>query len=790
MSQYPTGQMGPTSAVRQRRVSGDDPRVGQTESLGVFGVTPTMAIDDQGVSSARALMAALGVVDRSLAISAQEVERQRANAEREASENERIFRGIGAERTIEVGPQLLEDVRTGKVRPNEGEDYAAFADRVIRERAALPDDDAATPIAIDEMRKRLSTGIQNEAIRLVGTESEQQRKEMTSLIVSGSVGKSADELRAAIAELRTLNPDASEEALRDTVAVASLQAAALQGNEAAFNEAASLLPENSIERLKARNTLDTTIERQQRQREDAFNTEVAGLYVDLESGNASYEQIRQTIMAARGRVKNDAVIDRELQQLASRERQDLANAYRTALDIENRRLVGEMEGEIATKAIDAFNTGGLANLRDSDLVRTKTVTINGQEVQIEQKITREDAIRVTTERAFAQIDALGLDPEIARDQKIGFLSMNGVAYEPWKRTIEAGYVSNIQSLRARTMSGEKVTELPRSVVDGYTLWKEMDASNPQLLAMHGNEESLRFYRLMDTASKYMTSGDINQAGIMAATTTGRRAFGSISDEMVRKESDWFTGVENENDIGAEIRDLASLMLGSGFAPDPTTAIKEASKQVKASHKKVGGVWVNMSNRNLAPDFEQAADFYLDGWATANGETNDIDRKQITLYPANGSDYYIWDKRGNNALGLVTANDLAIATEQRREQLRQEIANPSLGTMVGRSVGRGLVRGGISALPGNPNPDAVLAGAREVAGTLRDDEFMGALGSAGYRARGMATPGETLEGIGTVRQMAGAAVSAGKVAVKAKVRSWYEQRPGETAKQYTERTGRK
>lgn len=756
MSQYPTGQIGPTSAVRQRRVSDNDPRVGQTESLGVFGVTPTTTIDDRSVNSARALMAALGVVDRSLAISAQEVERQKAMAEREATENERMFRGVGAERTIEVGPQLLEDVRTGKVRPNEGEDYAAFADRVIRERAALPDDDAATPIAIDEMRKRLSTGLQNEAIRLANDETERQRKEMSSLIVSGAAGKGADELRAAIAELRTINPDASEEALRDTVATASLQVAALQGDQTAFNEAASLLPENSIEILRNRNTLETTLDRRQRQLEDDFNTEIAGLYVDLESGNASYEQVRQRIMASRDKIKNDAVIDRELQQLASREQQDMVNAYRTALDIENRRLVNEMELEIGTRAVDAFNTGGLANLKDSDLERTKVVTINGQEVQIEQKISREDAIRVTTERAFAQIDALGLDPEIARDQKIGFLSMNGVAYEPWKRTIEAGYVSNIQSLRARTMNGEKVTELPKSVVDGYTLWKEMDASNPQLLAMHGNEESLRFYRLMSVAEKYSAQGDVNRAGIMAATTTGRRAFGSISDEMIRKETDWFTGVENENDIGAEIRDLASLMLGSGFAPDAPMAIKEASKQVKASHKKVGGAWVNMSNRNLAPDFEQAADLYLDGWAATNGEANDIDRKHITLYPASGSDFYVWDKRGNNALALVTANDLAIASEQRREQARREIEAQQAESLAEAQFLAGLSQ---------PQREAM-----QLAKT--------------YGRAGLAREKRTVAQINAVGDAIGSVGS-----VFATRQSWYEKRPGETDRDYRNRTRR-
>lgn len=763
MSRLPIeGQVGPASSVRSRR-GFETPRVGQTESLGVFGITPMPVIESQGLKDAQALMKALGVVDRSLAVSAAEMDRQRALAEQEARENERVYRGLGAERALEIGPQLLDDVRTGKVAPAEGEDMAAFADRLIRERAALPDDDQSSPIQFSELRERLSGGIQNEAIRRRTIQTEMAKEELTNLTVSGAAGKDAASLREAASEVRRLNPELSEQAAIERVAVQSLGYAALQGDRVAFEEAASLLPENSVERLKYRNELNRTLDARQREAENAFNTRIAGLYVDIENGEASYEQVRETILSSRGTV-SDASIDRELQQWNARTAAELRLQQQLALDLEDSRdseAVIEAWTDLASRA---YETRGFARLPDS----IEWTNSAGET----QKLTRSEIIEEASERRFAQIDAMGLPPERAIAEKTGFLADNGVKYEPWARVMQAGYYANIQAFTAAKKNGERVTELPANMRDGYATWKMVNANNPAVANMHVDEKAGRLYSMAALAEQYVDKGQPEAALLRAVNATGNRPVGAISDKAVMERASWVGDTFNAQDTLAQVRDVADLYLGSGVVPDVETAIKKASETVRAAHRKINGSWVNISNRNVPPNIEQIADFAAKDYAAQYGESEGITAKNITLKP--GSTPGTWemiDKRTmlpveQAAWRVITDAQLAEIDLRRQDAVQAEIAARQAAIPARQAAQRDALAGAIEASVTPVGMDGLASQvlrpgtqAGLLAGSVLGKKF-----SAKY-----------------VRPVGEAFVN---------LQSWYERRAGETDEQYRLRTRRR
>ena len=770
MSQLPlTGQSGPMSGIRVREpaaIAGSTiPRIGRTESLDVFGVPPLPMVE-RGSQQAQALMRALGMADLALSRSAEAVARQRAEQERIDREAEALHRGAAADRTLEVGPQLLADIREGRVAPVEGEDAASFARRVIGERAAFADDDAEA--YRDEVYERMLEPVQNATLARTRVIRERTTEEMINLTVSGATGKDAESLRTAAAKVREINPDISEQAATELVATTSLQWAAVQGDTEAFEAAASVLPENSVDAAKARVTLNERIRVNEREKVDAFQNEIAGLYVD----ELPTSYIRERIGARRGQVPDEA-IENAIYTLDIREERGRREALEQALDQYNQTQASAVLESDTTTALTAFYHNGLAGL-DGDY---EWVDPAGKT----QRITREERIEAGINGAFARIDAEGRTPEDAFAQKMQVLGNNGATYKPWSRVMEAGTAAIFQSVRTARKPGEEIA-LPANAADGYALWKQMNATNENVLQMHVSERTNDLYWLASLAERQ--GRDPAQALILAATAQASTPFGTLSDEMVVKNDDWFMEGENAQEIGALIAGTARLAVGAGLA-NPEQAIKDASRQIKASHRKVNGSWIDIRNRAIPPTFDLDAERVIEEWMISHGETSGVPRSRLTLVPAqSGSGWWVWDKRANLPVDtdwFVSDADLARAGGRRIAALRDSVTGDPFRELKA-VVKKTAADTTMTQLFGSPEARAMVRGA---AGALGD-----AMANAPLGPGQNFTAGDIPEGIDRAKLAATVAVGGAAGRTVAGVTSWLNRRPNETEAQYAARTGRK
>lgn len=630
MSQLPTGQTGPTTAVRVRggRGADDIPRIGIQGGVDYSPVIPLpFAPPNENDNLALALARSMGVVADGLQVTAQAAEQQRALAKREAAEQERVWRGTGAELTLEMGPQELDNIRQGKSVPNEGESPSDFADRRIRELLPFPNDEenaAAYELVYAEARDRLSGPFQNALIARRNADLEITTEKAIGAIVAGANGKSPEELRAAAVDINRLDPRISTDAALSTLGTQSMEWAALQGEEgrAAFDAAASVMPENSIERLRAQNTLEGTIDRQDRQRKDAFNTKLAGLYVDIENGEASFAQVRSTIDASRKEVGDDRVIDDAQMELNRREARMLAEQLDLRAALFNESYEQGVIDAAVSEAKAAYDTGGFRNVHAVEWVDPQGKP---------QKLPEEEIERRAMDSVFAEIDTLGLTPDVALSKKAEKVGDNGYKYEGWSQLLESGPMSGIQAFEAKR-DGESLPTVPANLRDGYQLYKDLGKANPTVLASHVSESTATFYAAALLAETYIDKDNPKAALYRAMTMSGRKAFGVISQKDVEERIDWIKGADNANEMAATVRGLADVLLGSGVVPDPATAVKEAAKLVRSSHRRINNGWVNVSNRAVPPDIEQLGDKIISDYVLAHGESEGVTAKNLSFVP--------------------------------------------------------------------------------------------------------------------------------------------------------------
>lgn len=259
------------------------------------------------------------------------------------------------------------------------------------------------------------------------------------------------------------------------------------------------------------------------------------------------------------------------------------------------------------------------------------------------EILKQAAIR---ERALVnqEAQARGItDPaRIRLEEKKRFVG-SGLEHPEWFTVMNTGYTQ-------ASVNNVTGAELPTTLVDGFTTYKDLYKDSPQYLAAHMEAKAMDFYdvaRVLRETGISATDEDALRAAQLVTRNPGERdsntnaRFDQIDAAVsaaIGNSSGWFTGPAKAGN-GGYVRDQitrTAKLLGRAQVP-MDRALAEAQKLFEGTHVNIEGTYIRTDKR-MPGDFQTLAGQMLDEYATANG----IDRDDITIAEAsNGTGgYYI------------------------------------------------------------------------------------------------------------------------------------------------------
>lgn len=495
--------------------------------------------------------------------------------------------------------------------------------------------------------------------------------------ISANVQDAGDQAAIATQEAEFLKLDKrhTKEGFYASVVTPAMRTAAKVGDEEAFNNFRQSLEKAGVSAADIKLAEADLAQAKAREQADAINAfQDSVAKVSLDGG--SFDAQRAAADAGRGKVP-DEVILRTKEHIDEKERVALGNARSATLKLENQQREDGILGTLLGDSMKADQTGGLIVSVPEDGFRWTDA--GGHD----QHLTKDEAVDRVTVAAMDQIAAESPDPQTAIRSQAAWLSFNSVTNPLWRRTLEAGFMTNVDAVLRQTEDGTPVGDLPVAMTAGYQLWKSLDIDT-QTRERHATSETASFYALAELAEKYVTPGD-PKASLLRAVEAARTdpatvqlAMASIADRDVIKASDWADGTINAVDIRADVRRTAAFLYRTGTVTDPKAAIAEASEMVKRQWSKVGGAMVFTADRSIPVNFaDHLAPYIIRSYAERHGKDEGVQADDLTIVPGRVKGTWILLDTTTHAQvegeeGFMTTADLFRHDKERRERIKAGI----------------------------------------------------------------------------------------------------------------------
>lgn len=690
------------------------PQTGITESLNAPGLA-FIPPDTSGAQAADQLLAVLrsgaDVVNYAGNLSAEE--RQRAAAQQREEEIRR--RQAAAEQARLEGqvknelegqaslnardslPSLLQSIESRQIIVPDGVPVVDYASQLIDARVVgLPKAyaDKYREIAEPQIAKALVD--QHAAI------IKQAQSDNLELIGESFLSaKTPEEARQVLNENRAKFPLISDNEFLTATALRSLNTAAATGNSTQFDVAKNVLGDRfKDEQDRAQLAFDRAQQQQQQKNIDTYQNSIAAQY----NAGSPFDAIEQSI-------RNPAV---PVPQTTIQSQLEHLDAQRRAFQRENEQQQKKLfDDNVQSQVLrhnvgimlDAANTGGATNFSNLKITRP-----DGTELTI----SREEQQQAATELAMQQVVKENQPPDNATPEQqaaanqrilakqIEMLSSNGVTYQPWKQTLQAGYLAATSSFKAAGPNGE--VQLPANLGAAYDLDKRLYAINPRIRNAHLDADARKVYDTAQLVEKYATPGDPAKALTIAFSLARKGALedtytGHIYAADVHKAATAYTGgylwnlvgyggtnwndVRNVTDVEQQIASLARVYVGAGILP-PKDAIEQATQRVKNSYTVINGYAINTGSKSVPTDIQQQFDTIISDYAKKHGETEGLEKSDLSMVPGetDGS-WILYNKTINQPVdhwvddGFFTNGDLlnrsrANATQKYNQKINEVV----------------------------------------------------------------------------------------------------------------------
>jgi len=257
----------------------------------------------------------------------------------------------------------------------------------------------------------------------------------------------------------------------------------------------------------------------------------------------------------------------------------------------------------------------------------------------------------------ASVEAGVLDEATAEKQTAEFFEVTGLQNPEWKQALNVGAsISSSQVIASKGGPGKPDAELPPAAVDGFRIYKMLDANSPSVLARQGmTEDASKFWERAARIQEVEGIGD-EQALIEARRRLGEEARNGIridlnihDDELLgslRKHRDgfgpWSYPEDNLTALIPVVRERVNEGLRDGLSRGK--AIDSALGWVDKNYVAVNGSLVRITDE-VPTDFAEMVEGMLRQYAEAYGKNEGIDSwKDLTIRQSPGeSRWLIYNK---------------------------------------------------------------------------------------------------------------------------------------------------
>lgn len=463
--------------------------------------------------------------------------------------------------------------------------------------------------------------------------------------VTGAAGeaKSVDEMR----KLRDhsvnalgVKPDVAD----SEIGVKTLKAAADAGNAQLFGIAEEFLGGTSGEYRDVIAREKVTLETKQNQARSARHSAGFDAYT-IRSTDTSVptKDLRSDLDYL---LKNDAIDPQtyrtEVQALEKRDDAILKRNQEIRLLQETEAAKKTITQQDAAIARNARLTGGLATITQ-DAVRTidDPTSPTGKKTI---EVSAEERRRTVFEQEF---------PKLQSDaERIEWSGVNNYPIPQWQSTMAAGPAGLFGAFAS---SPDGNYQIPANTVEGYKLWKQLDAVSPGVRNLNASAGVNTFYSRVAIAEKYITRGDPEAALRYVAKIDTDKAYAETPTLDLRKYRQKVTSAigtaENQGEAEQVLQSIAKLYRDTG-APEKD-AIEEAARDFKKTHTKIKGSWLYTGDGNLTlgePELNRVLKHIATRYTAVYGQDEDIEPGDLTFASTGTSGVWsLYNKRANHVV---------------------------------------------------------------------------------------------------------------------------------------------
>lgn len=401
--------------------------------------------------------------------------------------------------------------------------------------------------------------------------------------------------------------------------------------------------------------------------------------------NASYELHSRLDKQSREGSLDEVEVDRLVKERPGTitEAMALTLKARNAHEIEKRTLQQQkLHFEAARRdAADESQTRNkstrIAAFRDGKLWSMPSMTQfkeNGETEEIDPEKGKKQAVKDFLEDSERYAVANKEDPKARYERELPMFRQNGVEHPEWASTMKAG----INTISAVTTSGDK---LPEAFTEGYRLYSDLKTRAPGVLNASLGKEDREKWEVMDVmiGQGLDPSKAAAQYNLFSKEPTKlRELYGEgtrqeIDDVIKRKFSD----ATNQGHVRYAIMNRAITFAGAGLGTK--AALEKATEEYKRSHTKINGWYIDLSDRQVPPDFADLATSFINDYVAAHGKKEMIDVRDIAIVSASAGTgaWNLVDARtgallDNPADRVFTLGTLAAIRAAREEAARKSV----------------------------------------------------------------------------------------------------------------------
>lgn len=557
---------------------------------------------------------------------AEEDARRVANEQRridnEAAMHDRGLANLHADKIVATDVNLI---RTGKMFTEPG-DAAAQVEQYIGTLGEGHSEAYQT-----ELRQQLQRPLTQELIARRENLKSAARADNNVLLAAGA---RSTEDPSVIADYEKSfvksNPDATELDAKVAIVLPALKNAAEANSPARLDAAIARLDPKVFETpiREAKLKLQEVQKKAEALVADNFSNQISA----LRNSGAPAEMVNKTI--------TDANVPDHLkeQQFMHTKTWD-AERRRNVQFQESQQRIDAVQADYRNEAVALASSNELFKLQDKEVV-IPDGTPDGHKVELKAK----DVKQMVLQEQFANIASQIKDPAAALNLQLHFASEQGVVYDGWKQTYNAGFAATSKAAYYAANDKEPPA-LPKQAGDALDLYRAMK-NYPGLLNQIGMDQQgmqtlERAYTMQRFDSTYANDNNkamaesvrrSNDPVHISLTAAEKKKFDTNTNKLKDIPWEWRDAM-NGSEIKQDMQDIAYAKIEGGMPAD--IAIKSTFEDMQKSRVFIGAHSINLMGMDVPPnkikDLEKAAAGFISEYASEFKDAG-INPKNLTLKP--------------------------------------------------------------------------------------------------------------------------------------------------------------